>query len=344
VPRLVNDFACSVDDTGSVYLDNVDVGGVVIADGEDPFFIAGVLNSAIANFVFKRTSKPFRGGYLSANKQFIAPLPIPRASASDRADVAARARTLQAAHTARRDTLVKIQRRLSATRRRNKPETWLFVGLKTKHELTAAAPAALDTEDKQKWAEERFGLDLAAYHDAITVRLLPGAKLAASFSDGELSFAVDGVPVIDRIFVSAAEGEFIAAQWKIVAATFTITESTDGKKLADSLRKLAVADNPALVKQIIILESELPALDGNIKQQEAEMNAFVNRLYGLTEAEKSLVEKGLKAYQRDERGLPPTPAAPPKVSDRRPRGRRSAVPAEGSSAPPVSARSRLGAV
>ena len=211
VPRLVSDFACSVDETGSVYLDNVDVGGVVIADGEDPFFIAGVLNSSVGNFVFKRISKPFRGGYLSANKQFIAPLPIPPASALDRADVAARARALQAEYTARRDTLVKIQRRLSATRRRNKPETWLFAGLKAKHELAAAAPAALDTEGKQKWAEQRYSLDLAAYHDAITVRLRPGASLAASLADGEMSFAIDGVPVIDRVFVDAAEGELIAA-------------------------------------------------------------------------------------------------------------------------------------
>jgi hypothetical protein len=258
VPRIVNDFACSVDDTGSVYLDNVDVGGVVIADGEDPFFIAGVLNSAVANFVFKRISKPFRGGYLSANKQFIAPLPIPPASALHRADVAARARALQNAHTARRDTLVRIQRRLSATRRRNRPEAWLFPGLKTKHELIAAAPAALDTQDKQKWAEQRYALDLAAYHDAITVRLRAGALLLASFSDGELSFTIDGIPVIYKIFVADPEGEFIAAQWKIVAATFSITDSTDGKKLAAGLRKLAVSDNPTLVQQIIALEIEYP--------------------------------------------------------------------------------------
>ncbi len=311
IPRLVNDFACSVDDTGSVYLDNVDVGGVVITDGEERFFISGVLNSPTTNFVFKRISKPFRGGYFSANKQFIAPLPIPPASPFDRADVAARAKALQAAHTARRDTLVKIQRRLSATRQRNKPETWLFAGLKTKRELAAAAPAPLDAEDKQKWAEQRYSLDLAAYHDAIKVRLRPGAPLAVSFADGELSFAIDGVPVIDRVFVGDAEGVFIAAQWRVVAATFTVTEGTEGKKLAEALRKLAVADNPALVQQIIALEGELSALDANIARQEAEMNALVNRLYGLTEAEKILVEKGLKAYQSEERTSPLTRSLPP---------------------------------
>jgi hypothetical protein len=88
VPRLVTNLACSVDRTGSVYLDNVDVGGVIIADDEEPFFIAGILNSRVANFVFRRISKPFRGSYMSANKQFIAPLPIPPASDEDHTAVA----------------------------------------------------------------------------------------------------------------------------------------------------------------------------------------------------------------------------------------------------------------
>jgi tRNA G10 N-methylase Trm11 len=129
VPRLVSDLVCSVDDAGTIYLDNVDVGGVAIAKGENPFFIAGILNSPVANFVFRRISKPFRGGYLSANKQYIAPLPIPPASDQDRDAVAASARALQSAHTARRDTLARIARRLSATRQRNAPATWLFAGL-----------------------------------------------------------------------------------------------------------------------------------------------------------------------------------------------------------------------
>src|SRR5579863_1326915 len=59
-------------------------------------------------------------------KQFIAPLPIPPASAGDCSAVAHRAKGLQAGHTRRWDTLISIVRRLSATRLRNRPETWLF--------------------------------------------------------------------------------------------------------------------------------------------------------------------------------------------------------------------------
>ena len=101
VARLVSDLGCSVDQTGSVYLDNVDVGGVVMADGEEPFFIAGILNLSVANFVFQRISKPFRGEYLSANKQFIHRCRY-RRPAEDRSLIVARAKVLQAAHTARR--------------------------------------------------------------------------------------------------------------------------------------------------------------------------------------------------------------------------------------------------
>ena len=293
VPRLVAHFACSVDDTGSVYLDNVDVGGVVIAEGEKPFFIAGILNSPVANFVFTRISKPFRGSYLSANKQFIAPLPIPPASVLDRASVAAKARALQDAHTARRDTLVRIARRLSATHLRNRPATtWLFSDLKTTADLLADAPARLDADKKLEWAEQRYNFDLTARYNAISARLRPGCSLAAAFLDGELSFAIDGVPVISRIFVATAEGEFIAAQWKVLAANFSVTEKTNGKKLANALRKLAVNDNPAVVQQIITLEGELSGLDAVIGRQEAEMNSLVNRLYALTDDEIKLVQKG----------------------------------------------------
>ena len=35
-----------------------------------------VLNSRVVDWVFRRGSVPFRGDFLSANKQFIAPLPI----------------------------------------------------------------------------------------------------------------------------------------------------------------------------------------------------------------------------------------------------------------------------
>lgn len=208
--------------------------------------------------------------------------------------VAGKAKALQAVHTARRDTLAKIERRLSATRQRSKPETWLFPELQTRDELFAAAPAGLDHEQKRKWAHRQYDSNLAARHDAITTRLRPGSSLAGSSVEGELSFAIYGVPVVDKIFVSEREGEFIAAQWKVLAATFAVTEKADGKKLANALRKLAVADNPAVVEQIIALEKELSALDADIARKELEMNALVYHLYALSQADITLIERDVR--------------------------------------------------
>jgi hypothetical protein len=71
-----------------------------------------------------------------------------------------------------------------------------------------------------------------AHYELISIRLQPGSSLTAAFSDDELSFAIDDIPVISRIFVSTAEGEFIVAQWKVLAAIFTVTQKTDGRNFA----------------------------------------------------------------------------------------------------------------
>ncbi|MDQ6704020.1 MAG: hypothetical protein M3Z96_13515 [Pseudomonadota bacterium] len=292
VPRLVARLLCFVDARGDYSLENADVGGVELAVGVDPFFIAGLINSKILNFVFQRISKPFRGNYLSANKQFIAPLPIPDASSEQAADVARRARNLQESHTARRDKLVYLSRRMEAIRRRAKPETWLFPNLKSKRELEAEAPSILDTEGRRAWAAKQYGDALEALHEAIGQRLNPGAALDAAFADGELSFSIDGVTVIDRIFESEAEGTFILAQWKVLATTFAITERPAGKKLCDALRKLAANDGSPVVLQIMALERELASLDAEIARQEKEMNVLVYALYGHGAEEIEMVGKG----------------------------------------------------
>jgi hypothetical protein len=288
VPRM----RVCLDDTATMYLNNVRVNGIIVSDKQDPWFILGVLNSRIVDFVFRRIAKVKDGGYFEANKQFIAPLPIPVASKKDRDTVATRAKELQSAHTKRRDILSEIERRLSAMRFRNKPDTWVLPGLRTMREVEADAPARLDAEKKRAWASLRYNLDLASRHDAITARLKPGASLSASFKDGELSFSVDDVPVVERIFVDTAEGEFIAAQWKVLCSTFSVTEKTDGKKLTNALRKLAVADNSALVAQIIEREGALSALETDIAVKEREMDALVNRLYELTNDDVRVIKAG----------------------------------------------------
>jgi hypothetical protein len=106
VPRLVRHMKASVDREGLFYLDNVDVGGVVPAKGCDPDFLAAALNSNVVDKVFRAISKPFLSDYRAANKQFIAPIPIPRADGATQKQIGDQARALQSRWSLQRDTLV----------------------------------------------------------------------------------------------------------------------------------------------------------------------------------------------------------------------------------------------
>jgi len=77
VPRLCVRLRASADPEGQRYLDNVDVNGILVSSGGPSVWtLLVVLNSRLLDFIFRRASVPFRGSFLSANKQFIAPLPI----------------------------------------------------------------------------------------------------------------------------------------------------------------------------------------------------------------------------------------------------------------------------
>ena len=49
------------------------------------WFLLGVLNAPVVNYVFRRIAKAKRGGYFEANRQYLEPLPIPMANASEQA-------------------------------------------------------------------------------------------------------------------------------------------------------------------------------------------------------------------------------------------------------------------
>jgi type I restriction-modification system DNA methylase subunit len=78
VPRLVNRLKAGYDEDGSFCLDNVDVGGIILSDSFSLsyMYILGLLNSKLLNFYFIRNTVPFRGGFFSANRQYIEKVPI----------------------------------------------------------------------------------------------------------------------------------------------------------------------------------------------------------------------------------------------------------------------------
>ena len=112
VPRLLLELFASADANGERCMDNVDVGGVIPKKGWDLFFLLGILNSRACGYAWRHTSKPFRGGYRSANKQFIAPLPIPNVKPRQQKAVADVARKLADLHGKRLEATANVRRRI----------------------------------------------------------------------------------------------------------------------------------------------------------------------------------------------------------------------------------------
>ena len=85
IPRLVNRLKALYDNGAQFCLDNVDVGGLILKEPIDSnyLYVVGLLNSKLLDFYFRRISVAFRGNYLSANRQFIEPLPIRQIDLAD---------------------------------------------------------------------------------------------------------------------------------------------------------------------------------------------------------------------------------------------------------------------
>ena len=293
VAQTVPSLRLCMDSTARLYLNNVRVNGIVPARGVGAWYLLGVMNGKVCDYVFRRIAKPKDGGWFEANRQFIAPLPIPQGDPGTMEGVADEAQRLQALHTQRRDIVDEIDRRRSVLRKRSRPESWLFPDLPRLEDLEAQAPSALDSEQRSGWAHQRFNEELDARHERLGKHLDPGVELTAELVSGELRFLIDGVVVVDRVFVDDEEGPFIAAQWKVLAATMSVTASNIGKRLSASLRRLAVAiDNPEAVRQIIELEGQLDAVEVEIAYAETEINQRLYQLYALDDDDIRRIEQG----------------------------------------------------
>jgi hypothetical protein len=72
-------LCASSDLSGSFFLDNVDVGGVTWKSDysrHDLRYLLGIINSKLMGWFFPNISAPFRGGWMSANRQFLSQLPF----------------------------------------------------------------------------------------------------------------------------------------------------------------------------------------------------------------------------------------------------------------------------
>ncbi|WP_417843554.1 Eco57I restriction-modification methylase domain-containing protein [Thalassospira sp.] len=289
-PRLIHKLFVSIDHDGNFCLDNVDVGGIIPSEGGNLYFLAAIMNCTVTNFVWRRTSKPFQNDYRSANKQFIAPLPVPKATKKQKKDVGDRAKALQELHTERRDKLEALEKRFSKCPVKKRNEDWLFPQVGNMDHWKDKAPDGLSARNKTKWAKDQRTLKIEEQLKAIEARLNPSAQLAADFKDGELSFGIDGVPVIE-LFMNDGEGQHILTYWWHLARTTSITEKFKGKTLICKLMATPMTNNADLSAQITKLTAEIDVLDSDIAAREQEINEIIYGLYGLTPEEQKMVEE-----------------------------------------------------
>lgn len=292
VPRLVVGLGVAVDEEGAFCLDNVDVNGVLAKDPEDLWFLAGVLNGPVANFVWRRGSKPFQNNFRSANKQFIAPLPIPDVTDTQRTEVGVRARQLQKLHTEERDLVLDLERRLRSSHATpaGLDESWLFGDIGDIDAWKKKAPDNLTGRARAAWAKEQRAASLARRVEPMSQKLQADARLHVIEWRGELGLAIDGVTVLNGVFVDAGEVAFIAAQWRQKIRQTNITATFDGARLVRLLLDIRTTGNEALRAQVIELDDSIQKLDAEIDAREKEMNELLYDLYDLDADERRLIE------------------------------------------------------
>jgi hypothetical protein len=293
VPRLVVRLHATYDGEGTRCLDNVDVNGILVASPRLGWFLLGIINAPVTNFIWRRTSKPFQNDFRAANKQFIAPLPVPDASPADREAVGEHARVLTELHTRRAELVRKLDRRLESEQCEDdiRDEGWLWAEVKPAEALRAEASDGLTTAEARRWAKDERERRLAHRLAGLDTMLAAGVSLSVTCEDGELGVMANEIPAIAGVFLNDDEAAFVAAQWRHKVRQINVTEKFDGKRLTRQLLALRKTANDALRRQVIELDTELQDLDREIDDAERAMNAIVYRLYGLTAEEIRLVEE-----------------------------------------------------
>ena len=296
IPQTVQNLNGFFDSGGEFCFNNVRVGGILVPDEMTGWFLLGVINSPVPNWIFKRIARPKEGGYYEANKQFIAPLPIPDASPEQREEVGALARELQELHTLRRDTIAKLDQRLhSAQTAPVSPapkEEWLWsaIGTPATWKQSPAAPAGLSARDLTAWAKQKHAAALQLRCDTLDALLQPGASLTVTNTDDELFLHIAGREALH--LYDKPDTPFLAAQWRHALRNLNVTESFNSTRLNKHLLTLRHTTEAPLRGRILTLDHEITTLDHTITTKESQLNALIYQLYHLTPEEIAMVEGG----------------------------------------------------
>ncbi|MDE2446031.1 MAG: hypothetical protein KGO94_07620 [Alphaproteobacteria bacterium] len=280
VPRMR--VYCDFD--GKWCLNNVRVNGVVPAKGMSLEFLLGVTNSNTFDYVFRLLAKPKQGGWFEANKQFIAPLPVPKATPEQQAVIGKKARHLQEIWTKRRDLIEEVEARLSILPRQRFKAKFLWPDLPDANKMIL--PKDLREAEKTVWKKEEMKRLEDAKYDALQGFLDTKAELQVEFSRGELRLLSGGRPVLSKIFVADEVGPLVAQYWRYVISQ----RKTEAKTFAKALGDYPSPDASDAARQFAERVDELLALNETILGHEHDMNDALYDLYELSTAERQLIE------------------------------------------------------
>jgi len=297
VAQTVPEMRVFYDSGGSFCLNNVRVNGILVEDSH-AWFVLGILNSRVADFVFRRISKPKEprpsGAYFEANKQYIAPLPVPTVNDEQRERVSELAKRLQELHSSRRDTIQEISSRIHSSQMRpdEKKYDWLWADVRTPAAWKKENSADLKGRELTSWAKQQYEQRLNDHIAAIDERISFGQTMLATVEKGELKFYVGNRCIIDGVYVNDDEAGIILPQWQEKARDKFVSESVNGTRIVKMLLDLRTTENQSLIQQLAALTMKLHEVEEQILTNEREMENLVFSLYALTTDERTIVEAG----------------------------------------------------
>lgn len=258
---------------------------------EDVWWLAALLNSPIHNTIFAWLTKPFRGEYKSANKQFIAPLPIPDGSRGDKAAISALAKGMQERRTDRVSLKADLKERLAAAARVTWPLEQLLPDVRAIPEIEQTVPRSVPSTERKRWVDDQRGADEETVLARIDGAIRVDSAFDAQLLRGKLAFLIDDQEMA-RVFVSEDQQALVAAQWRTIALDFQPGGRSDAKRLIDQLRKVVVTAPEALAGQIIAIGAQLASLSDVIKDDERQLHELTALLFNLSDDEEKLVLHG----------------------------------------------------
>jgi len=296
VAQTVPEMRVFYDENGGYCLNNVRVNGILTPDDTTAFFLMAVLNSRVVDFVFRRIAKPKEprpsGAYFEANKQYIVPLPVPKADDDEKARISGLGRDLRDLHTERFGTIEAIDARLASPQlvSDKREEKWFWADVADVAHWKRINTPGLGGKELSVWAKATFDEKVADHVAPIDALIAFGMPMAAAERNGELQFFVGDRRVISGVFVSALEAPVILAQWRQKARDTFVSDSMNAWRIVAMLLDLKTTDNVALIEQLRDLNARLAGIEEKIRATERMLDDLLYGLFRLTDDERIMVE------------------------------------------------------